>query len=500
MNLMEESLQKKGEKKQKRASTIILILIFIIIIAIIAIIVYMAQIKDTGLKIYMNGSLNQKMKDVLLIEEDGTLYAQIKGIASYFEYESYNGDYAEKSEDRSKCYVQNQDEVANFELGSKKIYKLDLTKSNNNYEYFYTKNPVKSHNGELYADSDIIGKAFNASIEYDQEKNTINILTMPYLVNAYSPIVLDMGYKEISDVFANKKAILNDMLVVKKDNNIMGVIKASTKEAILEAKYSNITYLPNIGDFLVETNKKVGILSNIGKTKIRIIYDAIELMDSDAGLYLVKQDNKYGVLGLGGDLKIDINNNEIGIDISKFEKNDIKNKYIIAEKLIPVKKDNYWGLYDINGNQIVDFVYDSFGYISASKNNLYSLLVIPNYNAIVACKDKKYTLLDSIGNALFAPIADDIYMTIEGNEKKYYINANDNPRSAIEFLESRGITVKNTNNTSNKEQSKEVQNTINTVNNQKNRENQFDERNDNILNENIQEYNNDDNQENENED
>ena len=128
---------------------------------------------------------------------------------------------------------------------------------------------------------------------------------MPYLVQSYSGKVLDSGYSEISDVFANKKAILQNMLVVRKgeNKNIYGVIDTQGK-TILEAKYDNITYLPNVGDFLVESNKKVGVLSKNGETKIQIIYDSIELMDSDAGLYVVKKDNKYGVLDLQGKTKI----------------------------------------------------------------------------------------------------------------------------------------------------------------------------------------------------
>ena len=444
----------------------------------------------------LDGKENQKIKQLLQIEEDGTVYIPIKEIAGFLGYESYNGEYKEKSEETSKCYIQNENEVANFSLGSNKIYKLDLTKTNENYEYEYTKKPVKAKEGILYATSEAIEKAFNISFQYDQDKNRIIMYTMPYLIQNYSGKVLDYGYTEISDVFANKKTILQDMLVVKKgeNKNIYGVIDTQGKN-VLEAKYDNITYLPDVGDFLVENNKKVGILSKNGETKVQIMYDSIELMDYDAGLYVVKKDNKYGVIDLQGKTKIYIENDEIGIDSSKFEQNNIKNKYLLADNLIPVRKDKLWGLYDKNGKQIVDFKYDSFGYIASTNKDALNLLVIPDYNVIVACKDKKYTLLNQAGKELFAPIADDIYMNISGGEKLYWIAVNNNRMDATKYLDQTGVSS-NGNTESNKESNTnnntKSSNTSNSDNNRNNEdENQgTEEQQDDQQQENNEEQNN----------
>ena len=482
MNLMEESFQNNEINKKKRATNIILVAIFIVLVAIISIIVYLAYTKKSQMKLYLDGKQNQNVLEMLLIKEDGTINIPIKQIAEYLGYDSFNGEYAEKSEEISKCYVQSKtnEEICNFELGSKKLYKLDLSNSNKNYEYYYTKNAVFSNNGILYGDTEIIEKAFNVNFNYDKDKNTITISTMPYLIQSYTGKVLDYGYKEISDVFANKKAILQNMIVVKKEDKKYGVIDLKGN-AILEAKYTNITYLPSIGDFLVDNDKKIGVMSNEGATKIRLMYDSIELMDKDAGLYLVKKDNKYGVLDLKGNSKIDINNDEIGMDITKFERNDIKSKYILAGNLIPVKREKYWGLYDKNGQQVVNFEYDSFGYIASSNKNALNLLVIPDYNVLIACKNKKYTLLNSYGKELFAaPVADDIYMTIEGNEKQYKILANNNLYDAIEFLKSQGISVR--------EQDESKNSTSDVTENNQNNEN-ANEDNNNIYNENQEENN-----------
>ena len=496
MNLIEEEFQNKEEKKKKRTTTIILVAIIFVFIAIIATVSYLIYLQNSTLKVLLDGKENQKIKQLLQIEEDGTVYIPIKEIAGFLGYESYNGEYKEKSEETSKCYIQNENEVANFSLGSNKIYKLDLTKTNENYEYEYTKKPVKAKEGILYATSEAIEKAFNISFQYDQDKNRIRMYTMPYLIQNYSGKVLDYGYTEISDVFANKKTILQDMLVVKKgeNKNIYGVIDTQGKN-VLEAKYDNITYLPDVGDFLVENNKKVGILSKNGETKVQIMYDSIELMDYDAGLYVVKKDNKYGVIDLQGKTKIYIENDEIGIDSSKFEQNNIKNKYLLADNLIPVRKDKLWGLYDKNGKQIVDFKYDSFGYIASTNKDALNLLVIPDHNVIVACKDKKYTLLNQAGKELFAPIADDIYMNISGGEKLYWIAVNNNRMDATKYLDQTGVSS-NGNTESNKESNTnnntKSSNTSNSDNNRNNEdENQgTEEQQDDQQQENNEEQNN----------
>ncbi len=447
MNLIEESFQTKEEKKKKMATKIILGAIIVVVLVIVGIVSYLLYVQSTILRVTLDGQQNEQLKQLLVFEDDGTIYVPIKEVASYLGYESFNGDYTDKSETQSKCYVQSENEVANFTLGSNTIYKLDLTQNNGDYEYVHIKNPVKAINGVLYTTTEGIQETFNVSFNYDQEANRITIYTLPYLVQFYTPYALDYGYAEISEVFANQKAILDGMLVVSNDR-AMGVIDTDGK-SLLEAKYDNITYLPSVGDFLVQTDRQVGVLSKTGQTKVDIIYNSITLMDSDAGLYVASRDNRYGVIDTNGVIKIYIENDQIGIDTSRFTQNNIKSKYLLADNLIPVKKGDYWGLFDTNGNQVVDFEYDSFGYIASNSRDAYSLLVIPDYNVIVAGRDDKYTLLNSSGEMLFGLVADDIYMTISGGEKHYYISVNDNIIDAEEYLESRGIRNQNSSSSSN---------------------------------------------------
>ena len=466
MNLIEESFKTKEEKKKKVATKIILGAIIVVVLVIVGIVSYLLYVQSTILRVTLDGQQNEQLKQLLVFEDDGTIYVPIKEIASYFGYESFNGDYTDKSETQSKCYVQSTNEVANFTLGSDTIYKLDLTQNNGDYEYVHIKNPVKAINGVLYTTTEGIQEAFNVSFTYDQEANRITIYTLPYLVQFYTPYVLDYGYTEMSNIFANQKAILDGMLVVSKDR-AMGVIDTNGK-SLLEAKYDNITYLPSVGDFLVQSDRQVGILSKNGQTKVDIIYSSLTLMDSNAGLYIASRDNRYGVIDTNGVIKIYIENDQIGIDTSRFTQNNIKSKYLLADNLIPVKKGEYWGLFDKNGNQVVDFEYDGFGYIASNSRDAYSLLVIPDYNVIVARRDDKYTLLNSSGEMLFGLVADDIYMTISGGERHYWISVNDNLIDAEEYLESRGIRNQNNSSSSNTSNSSNTTNSNNVFNSAQN--------------------------------
>lgn len=462
MNLIEESFDIKKEDKYKKTVKIIIIAMVILLILIIALLGVIFYIKQNTLKVTLNGATNEKIKQLLVIEDDGTVYVPIRDIAAFLGYESYNGDYSNKSEEISKCYVTTENEIATFSLNSNKIYKLLANSSD--YDYYYLDKPVKSIEGKLYTTIDGIQKAFNTSFTYNQDKKRITIYTMPYLISSYEKTILDIGYTDMSREFQDEKTILDDMLIVKNEKSKYGLINISTKEVLLEPKYDKITYIPSSGDFLVESNKKVGIISQNAKTKISISYDSIELMDSDTNLYVVKKDDKYGVIDIKENTKISIDYDQIGVDISKFEKNDIKNKYILAENLIPVRKNQKWGLFDKKGNKVIDFEYDSLGYIASSNKDATNLLVIPDYNVIVVCKNKKYSLINSSGELLFEGMSfDDVYMTASSTEKKYYIINNGKKYDAEKQLDKIGIVVKENEEEENNSND-EINNNTNNIN------------------------------------
>ena len=357
MNLLDEDFSNNKTKKTSNLIKIIIVFIVLIVIAIIGIVAYMMYLQGSVLRVYVDDMENADFENLLVVEQDGTMYVPIRAIANYLGYNSYNGEYSNKSEDNSKCYVECEGEAANLTLNSNKIYKLNLEENDNNYTYVYMDKPVKAINGELYITTDGMQKAFNASFFYDQEKNRITIYTTQYLINAYTNTILNYGYTKISDVFENEKAVAKNMLVVT-DEKHYGVINPSDGTEILECKYDDIRYQEATGDFIVCSDDKYGIIGIDKKTKVTISYDSIELMDYDAGLYLVSKNSRYGVIDLKGNNIIYAENDQIGVDISRFEDNDLKTGYILVDNLIPVMKNSKWGLFDTKGNQVVEFEYD----------------------------------------------------------------------------------------------------------------------------------------------
>ena len=453
MNIIDEDFKKQPKKdNSKLIAKIILIVIVLLILVIVGILIAIAYIDNSQLRVYIDGQSNEDVKNMLIIQEDGTVYVPIKEIASHLGYNSYNGESSNKSEDRSKCYVECEDEVANFALNSNIIYKLRLTGTSStgqNYENYYMNKPVISQNGVLYTTQEGLMKAFNVSFNYDRNTNRIQIYTMPYMIESYRKAILDYGYTSMTEDFNNEKAVLSDMLIVQQDS-AYGVIRASTGEVLIEPKYSQIEYMPGTQNFLVTSNNQVGILESDGSTKVDIIYDRLELMDSDAELYLAQRDGLYGVIDTNGNIIIYIEYDEIGIDITKFSDNDIKNKYILADNLIPVRKDKYWGFFDKTGKQVKDFMYDTIGYTASASREARNLLVVPEYNVLVVGLEGKYGLINNMGEDVSILALDDAYMVISGGEKHYYMTYNDNLIDMMDYLQQQeGITVHtNTTNTS----------------------------------------------------
>lgn len=474
MDLFEESLleqNRNNDEKSKKTARLILIIIGILLLLTIGLVGTIVYLKQSTLVVSLDGKSNDTIKNMLLFDENSSqVYVPIKDIASYLGYEAFNGNYSNLSEDASQCYVQCENEVAVFTLNSDKVYKI-MPKVTSDYEYFDIDEPVIAKNGKLYTTMDGIEKAFNTSFTYDVQNKKIQIFTMPYLISFYSNYILDYGYAEISEDFNNQKAVLNDMLVVKTaaQNAKYAVIKADTGEAILEAKYEDINYLQHSSDFFVKNNGKVGIISSSRDTKVQLIYDTIKMIDYKADLYEVSKDGKYGIIDIEGNIKLHLDYDEIGLDISKFQVNDLKSGYIILNTLIPVKQNELWGLVDLNGKIIVEPKYDELGYIASSSSTVNNLLVIPDYDMIVVGKDEKYSLITVQGKEVVAFVLDEVYISKSGGKTQYYMSWNNQTREATEVLDKMGYgtkknTVTNNNDTTNTNSTNTTTNEIDSSN------------------------------------
>lgn len=429
MNL--EGVVEKNKKKNK-STTIILVSIILLIIAIIAVAVFMIVIQNMVLKVYIDGKLVTLKDNVIIVDRDtNKVYVSIKDIAPYLNYEAHNGEYKIFSEDTNKCWVNSKKETASFFLNSNKISKVypDQTLD---YEEYRISDPVILKNNKLYVTSEGIQIGFNSKFVYDENQNTIRINTLPNLVERYTTTMKGFGYSGISSNFDNQKAILYNLFIVKKSNGLFGVVDSKNQE-IISSKYQNMVFNENTQEFSVRsTTNKVGIVTKTGDTKIDLLYDNITVLDKDLGLYVVKTDNKYGVINSKGNSVIYAEYDQIGVTSRTFPADNINNKYLLFENMIPVYKDKKWGAFDKDGKLIVPVDYDAIGYTSTRVESkvVNALLIIPSYKAVIFGKkneeEKKmyYGIFDNTGKQLVPVRLDNAFSTTSEGKNTYYMTYN----------------------------------------------------------------------------
>ena len=441
MDLFEEEILKPKKKKTIKGST--LILIAIILLSILCVLALMAifYIKGTILTITLDGIEAKELENIFIMEENNKVYMPIKRMAEYLRYDAFTGDYITRSEDDvNKCYVETDEEVVSFTLNSNILTKVIEGQS----QQIKITEPIKEINGELCIAAEGAQDAFNFKFYYDANKNNIYIQTLSYLYSWYSQQAVNEGYLLIEEeTYANKAAILDDMLIVKADNNNYGVINIKG-ETILETKYDSIQYLQNTSDFLVGSNDRKGIISKDKTTKVELTYDSIERVTNKNDIfYVVEKSNLFGLLDQNGKTIIYPEYEQIGIDVSGYSQNGVTNGYILYNELVPVKRNNKWGLMNINGKKVTDFVYDSFG-CPNGKNNLYrthGVIKVLDYNLIVGRQGEKYNLVTLDGKWLFERfILDSVYITVSEGKNVYYITSGNTTKELISFLQDNGVT------------------------------------------------------------
>ena len=441
-----ELYEEVDNKKKSKLPMIIGILLTALIILIIVIIGTIIYLKQSVMQIIVNGQNKNEIEKLLYIPEDDNtkLYIPIRAIAKYLNYNDFRGDYKIKSEDSTKCYVKNENEIAMFTKDSDTLVK---TRGDSDYEYVKLEEKVLEKDGELYTTPSGIEKAFNTLFEYNANKKNINIYTMDYLNKMYaSKLKIDGETVKLSEEYSDQKAIFEGLIIVIK-NNIYGVVDVESGNPILEFKYEDIKYLPATSDFLVKSNNKYGVIGKDTSIKVRTVYDEIKIMDNQNELYLVKQNNLYGVIDTKGKTIISPEYKQIGIDISKFTQNGIENQYVLLNKIIPVKNNqDLWGIFDIKGQLVKDFIFTGIGCSSSNLSkiaNSYPAVVIPSYQVIIVEKDKHYNIITTSGEELIPTyVLETIYLktNTETGENTFYMAYNNNEKvmSVEEWVASTG--------------------------------------------------------------
>ena len=237
MELYDEQPQEVMETKKSKLPAVIGVCIVILTLLVVAIILGIIYLKDSLTTISLNGQRNYELEKILYVEEtaEGTqLYVPIIKIAKILGYEGFVGDYLNKSEDKSKCHVVSENETAMFTLDSDVLVKV----STGSEEYITLDKPVFEVDGELYTTKQGIEKAFNIMISNDEKFKDISIFSMDYLITYWAT---ELKIEEYSEQLSDQKAIFEDMMVIRKENQY-GVISVKTGKPVLETKYEEIKY------------------------------------------------------------------------------------------------------------------------------------------------------------------------------------------------------------------------------------------------------------------
>lgn len=448
MNLIEESYRERQEKPKKMMKVIIIFMV-LLLIAIFIVIGVLYSIQEKPLTATIDGQASPQFAQIIQYQNDN-VYVPIRQVASLLNYGVYKGQYNTASESDSQCYVTYLDgneqlEAVDLTLGQKLVYKRDITSDDSNYETAELKYEIQAKNGELLINVLDLQEVFNTKYEYDQDNNVMRLSTLPYLVGQYGKIALDKGY-ELDESYINQKMILDGMMaVVSTTSKSEGIIDIQGNQ-LIEVKYSALKYLPEVGDCIVADSKsKYGVVSPNAnkKTKIDVMYDGIDLVNKETGLYVVQQEKRYGIVNSNGEIRVPVDYDQIGIDISKFPENNIKNKYILLDNLIPVRLDKKWALSDRNGNKLTEFEFDGFGYTARSNKSAINLLEIPDYEVMVVVKDDKYGFINKQGQVIneYGISFDDIYMIRNGGKFEYKATFNGKEYDVSELLDDVDIKV-----------------------------------------------------------
>lgn len=405
---MEEVNQKK---KMLLTGIIITVIVFFILLIILMVLMGQENAKTKfkmGNSVYKTKTYNLQANDVtyqqstieyknqelpiLLIDNQGNEYYCIETIAALANYTYNNGAYGDKvDESKDKCYIDNGGEYVTFISNSKEISKTikapqqgnpegelkaindiktdDISsekKEEADEESFIIDNPVIRLDDKLYVNYQGINKGLNMIIQKNGAQ--YEIFTLEQLVQSYRNPIQQRGYT-LTNNFKNQRALASGYAVVGKDEKYGALAVFEDYKTVLSVKYDAVAFVQSIDEFLILTNLKFGMAAP-GKEKLTLEtnYDNIKLLSAEKNLYIVQNKNKFGVVNTEGKVIIPTEYDQIGLtDVSAFSGQEIKSKYIIADSCIPVKKNEVYGLYDLEGNLIANSRFIELGCEDPSK-------------------------------------------------------------------------------------------------------------------------------------
>lgn len=383
MDLLGQEYNKpKPESKGKKVVRNLLIVSVILLVILIALIFFLKTNQPQKETLYVDNESKTLIQGLIIDDTNtGKQYVSLKDVASLIGYEYQNGEYLQYEEDKTKCYLESNNQIVGFELGENKIYKTEPN-SDIEFAYYQIKNPIIQSNEKLYIALEDFNTTCNVMITYSAEKKQTAIYTTQYLAETYEKQLLEQGtYKSVNKSFDNQKAIIYDILIVakseEKESDIKYGVITTKGQQIITPKYKEITYNEYTGNFIVvASNGKYGVISKDGQEVIvEVKYDSVRIINYDPLLYEVKLNNKYGIINEKGNIIANTEYDKLGYAGDKTKEQ--------------------------NGVLIIKDVFENKDGIVVCKNNKYGILNLENGREITPVDSeitKIYSRTDNTGN------------------------------------------------------------------------------------------------------
>ena len=390
----DDSNENNTKNKKKVVLTGIIVCVVFIVLLLVLIGVFQG-IDSTTLKIYVDGTQVSYSSDFVYNDEDGNVYVKAKELASMIGWTYENGEYGSYEESSDSGYMQGEYEIASFVADSTELKKyiyyieedeaddsddeeedtLDIVVSSEigTLEITELDLPVISVDDQVYLPFSELNDICDCMGTYESYK--MQIYELNYLMELALTNAGSYGYETISGKYENLRATAYGMMVVQNQSGMYGVVSLSTNEQILGFKYTDMTYLQNVGEFLVKADDTVGVVSSDGEVIISPkSYDDISVISDSLGLYLIEKNGLYGVMDRDGNTIVSVEYDSIGLsekDIYVFNYTSSDNKYVLYDNTIIVEQDGKYGLFDLDGNNTLSINFTGIGYISSVDEEAY---------------------------------------------------------------------------------------------------------------------------------
>ena len=396
MTLLDQEVKKQEPKGKK----IVLILLILSIFTLIMLVVMMMALEGKQTKdlvVALNGNNLAMDSGLITTDENGTNYISIQKIAKAAGYDYLTGEYKQYNEDstNTKCYLENANEVIQFEANNNIIYKINHESILDKAEYKLN-NKILKVNNLLYIALEDINIGLNVIYKYSQEENKIILNTVDNLSQTYNtslPQETNNEYITISDSFNNKKTIAYNMLVVANQNQKWGVINATDFSTVIGNKYTSLEFIESAGVFIASDDNKYGVISKATNQApiISLRYEEVSVVSNKPLCYQVKLAGKYGII------------NEKGTPIinNDYESTGYKAQTAMEESVLTIP----------------ELGKDKQTALVVNKEGLYGLVSLDNGSIIVDC------------------VLEKVYIKNEQNKKVYYVQIQGQEIELNKYLE-----------------------------------------------------------------